>query len=225
MAKENLPPPHRPPRFIRIIKARPRLFIAAIIGIVVIALLPADWLMATRLLIGWDICVVIYMIAVYKLFGMGGVAFIRRRAAIEDEGRFGVLILTAAASLASLGAIIALLGHTHGSEHDPKQLMFATLTILLSWCFIHTIFALHYANEFYSAKSAKMIGMTFPNDNEPDYWDFLYFSFVIGMTAQVSDVAVASKAVRRTVLAHGIVSFLFNAALLALVVNIAASAI
>jgi uncharacterized membrane protein len=87
----------------------------------------------------------------------------------------------------------------------------------------HTIFALHYAHEFYSQDGGG--GLTFPGTAEPDYWDFVYFSFVIGMTSQVSDVAVSCQPIRRTATAHGILSFVFNAALLALTVNIAASAI
>jgi uncharacterized membrane protein len=99
----------------------------------------------------------------------------------------------------------------------------AAFTILLSWAFIHTIFALHYAHEFYDETDGG--GLAFPGDREPDYWDFVYFSFVIGMTSQVSDVAITSKLIRRTAAAHGIVSFVFNAALLALTVNLAASAL
>src|SRR5262249_35749031 len=98
------------------------------------------------------------------------------------------------------------------------------VTILLSWTFVHVIFALHYAHEFYAAKP-RGGGLTFPGGDEPDYWDFLYFSLVIGMTSQVSDVAVTGRTIRRTVAAHGVVSFLFNAALIALTVNIAASAL
>ena len=97
------------------------------------------------------------------------------------------------------------------------------LTIVLSWAFIHTMFALHYAHEFYDRTAG---GMAFPGDDrEPDYWDFVYFSFVIGMTSQVSDVDVTSKEIRRTVTAHGVVAFVFNVALLALTINLAASAI
>lgn len=97
---------------------------------------------------------------------------------------------------------------------------------MLSWAFIHTMFALHYAHEFYGENAGRGGGMAFPGgDERPDYWDFIYFSFVIGMTSQVSDVGVTSKQIRRTVAAHGVVSFVFNAALLALTVNIAASAI
>jgi uncharacterized membrane protein len=94
---------------------------------------------------------------------------------------------------------------------------------LLSWAFIHTIFALHYAHEFYDVTAG---GLAFPQGSaDPDYWDFVYFSFVIGMTSQVSDVAVTSKELRRIVTAHGMLSFVFNAALLALTVNLAAGAL
>ena len=100
----------------------------------------------------------------------------------------------------------------------------AAATIMLSWTFIHTIFALHYAHEFYDADING--GLAFPGGAaEPDYWDFVYFSFVIGMTSQVSDVGVTNQQLRRLVAAHGVVSFVFNATLLALTVNIAASAI
>jgi uncharacterized membrane protein len=215
----------RLPRVIRIIHARPRLFIAALVGVLVIVFAPDRWGLASRLLVGWDVGVVLYLIAVFQLMAAGDEARMRRWAALEDEGRFGVLILTVAAALASLGAIVALLGSTHGSTRDALQLGLATLTILLSWTFIHSIFALHYAHEYYGERGGKKSGLNFPGDELPDYWDFVYFSFVIGMTSQVSDVATVSKPIRRTVAAHGIVSFLFNAALLALTVNIAASAI
>jgi uncharacterized membrane protein len=224
MAGNKKPIARRPPRIIRIVRARPRLFIAGAIAVVAALVSPGEW-MTTKALIGWDIGVAFYLLAVTQLLAMGGVDYLRRRAANEDEGRFGILILTAIAALTSLGAIVALLGNTRTGERESMQLALAIVTILLSWGFIHVIFAVHYANEYYAAQRRKTVGMIFPKDDAPDYWDFLYFSFVVGMTSQVSDVAVASKSVRRIVLAHGIVSFLFNVTLLALVVNIAASVI
>jgi uncharacterized membrane protein len=217
---------HRLPRIVRIIRARPRLFVSAAIGLLVIAFLPGQMWVPTRLLVGWDVGVGLYLIAALHLIATSDQKHMRRWAAIEDEGRVAIPVLTVAAALASLGAIIALLGSSHGSNRDPMQLGLATLTILLSWALIHTIFGFHYAHEYYGERGGgKQSGLNFPGNDEPDYWDFVYFSFVIGMTSQVSDVAVASKPIRRTVAAHGIVSFLFNAALLALTVNIAASAI
>jgi uncharacterized membrane protein len=96
---------------------------------------------------------------------------------------------------------------------------------MLSWFFVHSIFAVHYAHEFYGDTGRKSSGLNFPGDDQPDYWDFMYFSFVIGMTSQVSDVAVTDKRIRQTVGLHGVISFFFNVALLALTFNIAASAI
>jgi uncharacterized membrane protein len=225
MTNGKIQPPRRLPHIIRIIRARPLLFIAALVGLIVIAASPPDWLLITRLLVGWDVGIAFYLVAAYQIIASAEASHIQRRASIEDEGQIGILVLTVAAALASLGAIFALLGSTHGGSRDPMQLGLATFTILLSWACIHTIFAFHYAHEYYGEKSKKRSGLAFPNDDKPGYLDFVYFSFVIGMTSRVSDEAVASKPIRRTVAAHDIVSFLFNATLLALTVNIAASAI
>ncbi len=213
----------RLPYIVRVLRARPRLLISVALGIGTLALLPASWRISTRLLIGWDVCVILYLILVYTLMARASVTDIRRHAAREDEGQFLILVLTVVAAVASIGAILAELS-SEGGPRTALQLALAATTIVLSWIFIHTIFALHYAHEFYG-EGGKMSGLNFPGDDEPDYMDFVYFAFVIGMTSQVSDVAVASKPIRRTVNAHGIVSFFFNAALLALTVNIAASAI
>jgi uncharacterized membrane protein len=212
---------------VRIVRARPRLFASALFGLTVIALLPAVLRFATRLLVGWDAGVALYLTLVYYLVAVSQVSHIRLRARVEDEGKTAILVLTAAAALASLGAIVAELGSssTGGSARSPAHLILATVTIVMSWAFTHTIFALHYAHDFYQENGGKGGGLAFPGREEPDYWDFVYFSFVIGMTSQVSDVAIISKTMRRTASAHGIVSFVFNAALLALAVNIAASAI
>jgi uncharacterized membrane protein len=183
-----------------------------------------DWRPATRLLVGWDISVGLYLVLVAHVMAVCDVHRIRARAAREDEGQLTILALTVTAALASLAAIFAELGSASGAARRPSHIVLAALTILLSWAFIQAIFALHYAHEFYDDTDGG--GMMFPGgDLEPDYWDFVYFSFVVGMTSQVSDVGVTSKRIRRTVAAHGVVAFVFNAALLALTVNIAASAI
>jgi uncharacterized membrane protein len=154
------------------------------------------------------------------------VRHIRRRARLQDEGQYAILSLTATAALASLGAIVAILGMSGASEWQPIHLLLGILTILLSWSFTHIMFALHYAHEFYDQDGGRGGGLLFPGDlKEPDYWDFLYFSFVIGMTNQVSDVAVTGRPIRHTVSVHAIISFFFNVTLLALTINILASAI
>jgi len=211
-------------RAIRIVRARPRLFLSALIGLVVVAALPGDWSLITRMIIGWDIAVALYLAAAFQIMKRADLHYIRRRALLQDEGRFAILVLTVAAALASLAVIIIELGTQPGVVREPARLLLAIVTIALSWSFIHIIFALHYAHE-YHAENRKGGGLAFPGDEPADYGDFVYFSFGIGMTSQVSDVQVTSRAMRRIVTAHSTVSFAFNVALLALMVNIAASAI
>ena len=224
------PPPRRSPLPLRVVRARPRLFFSGAFGVVVTVVLfvATSWRPATRLLVGWDIAITLYLVLAFEMMAGERIHKIRERAAEQDEGRVAILVLTVAAALASLAAIVVELGTSggNGGAREPYRLIVATITIVLSWAFIHTIFALHYAHDFYGENAGRGGGMVFPGgEAEPDYWDFVYFSFVIGMTSQVSDVGVTSKPIRRTVAAHGIVSFFFNAALLALTVNIAASAL
>jgi len=212
---------------VRIVRARPRLFSSFGVFVAIAAILSVvtTWRLSPRLLVGWNIGMGLYLGLAFHMMAASDVVSIRRRAADEDEGKFAMLVLTVASALASLAAIIAELSSTlNGGARQPTQLVLAITTIVLSWAFIHTMFALHYAHEFYDDEGGG--GLTFPGpDEDPDYWDFMYFSFVIGMTSQVSDVGITSKPIRRTVAAHGVVSFVFNVALLALTVNIAASAI
>ena len=217
----------RLPRSVRIVRARPRLFVSAAVGLAVLAaLMLMDWRMVVRLLIAWDVGVVLYLGLVLHLAAVSEAHHIRRHARVQDEGQVMILVLTALAALASLAAIFALLSSAAPNNRQAADLVLATLTIVFSWAFTHSMFALHYAHEYYDENDGRGGGMSFPGENEePDYWDFLYFSFVIGMCAQVSDITVTCKPIRRTVFAHSVVSFVFNAALLALTVNIAASAI
>jgi len=208
------------PRPARVVLSRPRTFIALAIGLGSLLILPPAWRLATRLLVGWDIFIGIYMVLAYVTVFSCSIAQIRRQAAIQDDGRFFILAMTGLGAFASIAAILMELAI---KPQQTPQLVLAVVTIVLSWAMIHTTFALHYAHDYYRGKDAG--GLAFPGDDKPDYWDFVYFSFVIGMTAQVSDVGITDKVIRRTATAHGVVSFIFNTALVALMVNIAASAI
>src|SRR5947208_6696533 len=208
---------------VRLVYARPRTFISMAIGAVAFFLLPDSLRLVTRLLVGWDVFAALYLALVYIMMLRCGVAHIRRDAVLQDDGRFLILLVTALGAFASIAAIVFELG---SSNRSAPQLTLATVTIALSWAAVHTTFALHYAHDYY--RGAKPGGLQFPSGDQhdhADYWDFVYFSFVIGMTAQVSDVGITDKTIRRTATAHGIISFVFNTALLALMVNIAASAI
>ncbi len=213
----------RMPKPVRLVYARPRTFVAIALGIIAFFVLPQSLRLVTRLLIGWDVFVAIYVVLVYIMMLRSDVGTIRRIAALQDDGRFLIPLLTALGAFASLAAIVSELGE---ARHKPIELIFATATVALSWMAVHTAFALHYAHDYY--RGDKPGGLQFPSGDKhdhADYWDFVYFSFVIGMTAQVSDVGITDKTIRRTVTGHGIISFVFNTALLALMVNIAASAI
>jgi uncharacterized membrane protein len=213
------------PRPLRILCARPRTFTSIAIGVVTFFLLPQTLRIVTRALLAWDIFVAIYLVLAFGMFVRNtGVTHIRRQAALQDDGRFLILMVTATGAFASIAAIVSELGAQH---RGAAELVLATVTIALSWAMVHTTFALHYAHDYY--RGAKAGGLMFPSGKDtgeqPDYWDFVYFSLVIGMTAQVSDVGITDKTIRRTATAHGVVSFVFNTALVALMVNIAASAI
>jgi uncharacterized membrane protein len=211
------------PKPVRIVYGRPRTFVAFAIGIVAFLLLPDSLRLVTRLLIGWDIFAGLYLLLVWTMMARCRLAHIRRNAILQDDGSILILLIAALGAFASIAAIVFELGQGH---RTPWELGLATATIALSWAAVHTIFALHYAHDYY--RGAKPGGLTFPagdKPEDPDYWDFVYFSFVVGMTAQVSDVGITTKGIRRTATAHGIVSFIYNTALVALMVNIAASAI
>jgi uncharacterized membrane protein len=210
-------------RIVRVAKGHARLWISVILGLVVFIVTPPDFGLARRLLIGWDVALLLYLVATGAMMSGAKTAEIKQHADAQDEGAFALMVLTVAAAGASFGAIFAELA---ASKQDPGfgPQALAILTVLLSWTFTHTIFALHYAYEFYG-EGTRASGLKFPDNNRPDYWDFVYFSFVIGMTFQVSDVAVTVKSIRRSVLTHGIIAFFFNTAIVALMVNLAANAI
>lgn len=208
------------PRAVRIVYGRPRTFMALAIGLASLLVMPDAWRVATRLLVAWDIFAALYLVFAYATMLTFNTDRIHRLAKLQDDGRFIILAMTGIGAFASLAAIVLELGIT---PRQTPQLVLAVVTITLTWSAIHTTFALHYAHDYY--RGIKAGGLAFPGGDKPDYWDFVYFSFVIGMTAQVSDVGITDRLIRRTATAHGIVSFVFNTALLALMVNIAASAI
>ncbi len=211
---------HQPRMLARLAHLHARLLISIAVGVAVtLALSASDWRTPTRVLAGWDSGVALYLVLVNWVIRRSGLSEIRRRAAIQDEGAFAVLILTAAAAIASLAAIVFEIGETQ-SGGAWGELAVGMGTIVLSWLFMNTIFALHYAHEYYGERSDDAIGgLKFPGTQAPVYWDFQYFSFVVAMTCQVSDVAITSKVIRRVVTIQGILAFFFNLAVLALTIN------
>jgi uncharacterized membrane protein len=208
-------------RIVRVARGHARLWISATLGVATFAggtALVGNSGLIARLLMAWDVGVACYLIATAVMMGRSTTAEIRKHSAAHDEGAAAILVLTVAAAVASLGAVFA--GLAGGGNLNTAL---AVATVVLSWTFIHTIFALHYAYEFYGDDDSAN-GLDFPGDDKPDYWDFIYFAFVLGSTFQVSDVAVTNKWIRRVVVTHGVLAFFFNAAVVALTVNLAANA-
>ena len=175
----------------------------------------ADLRASTAALLGWDAGTLAYLAASLRVALTASPAEARARAETLDRGRWSVLAATLAAVIVSLGAVV--LDLSDGGA-GPWRVALALGTVLLSWCFVHVLFANHYAHEHRLRG-----GIDFPGgDGDPDLGEFLYLAFTVGMTAQVSDVTTSSAATRRLVLAHGLVSFLFNAAVVAAAVNIVA---
>lgn len=217
----------RHPLPIRFVQLHNKLLLATVIGVVVSLLLPAGFKTPACILIGWDVGLGVYLVWTYTMMWRTAVENIRLRAAEEDEGAGFILILSIAATAASFVAIaFALGGMKAGGESAvlpggvAAHVVLAINTILLSWTFVHTIFTFHYAHEYYADRRDGAIGgLEFPHDSKPDYRDFLYFSLVIGMTSQTSDVNICSKVMRRMAAIHGVLSFFFNLTVLALTVN------
>ena len=211
------------PWILRFARGHVRLWTAIVVGVLVYLFTPASFPTSTRFLLGWDVGVAFYLIVVIATMARSTPSEIRYHSAMQDEGAFALLLLVVTAAVVSMGAIFAeLVGIKQSQPGYGFHVALAMATVVLSWIFTQTIFALHYAHEFYGT-GRRAAGLKFPGDEKPDYWDFVYFAFVIGMTFQVSDVGITHREIRRTVVAHGLLSFFFTAAILALAVNIAAS--
>ncbi|QFU14905.1 DUF1345 domain-containing protein [Microvirga thermotolerans] len=204
----------------------PRLLLAVLVGAAVALALPESLVLNSRILIGWDVGVVAYVAMIGLMALRSSIGQMQRRARLEDEGALVILVLTLLAAVASLGAIaVELQGIRGDREADTAfRLAVAGVTIICSWFFVHTIFAVHYAHEYYGDEGERG-GLQFMQTPKPDYWDFMYFAFNFGAAAQTSDVVVLSKRMRRLALAHTVLSFLFNTTVLALAVNVGAGLI
>jgi uncharacterized membrane protein len=204
-----------------------RLIYGLVVGVCV-ALLPVPTTWPFRALLGWCAGAAVYLLLAWWLAEVFDSKNTRSRAQAQDEPSvviFGVMLM---AVLACVAAIVLLLKQVQTLEGTERFLHMglAMLALAMSWLFIHTLFAFRYAHRYYQEKKRKEpdgAGLVFPNQPDPDYFDFLYYSFVIGMTSQVSDVQVSSREMRRLTLGHGILSFAFNVLIVALTINVLAS--
>ena len=217
-------------RLSKTVNIRRRLLVCIVIASIVGVLLPASVKVTARLLGSWDIFTICFLGLNWRVMLRASPDAMRRFAQQEDEGRGLILSLVTAAACLSVVAI-GLISHDKGKENSLLlfHIGLSIFTIISSWLLVHTIFAQHYAHTYYGAdrelSQCKADGLDFPGELEPDYWDFLYFSFVVGMTSQVSDVNVTSRQMRKLSLIHGVLSFFFNTTIVAMTINIIAGAI
>lgn len=198
-----------------------------------VAVLLPSWLrLPSRVLCIWDAGMLFFLLMSWWVMLRATPATMRQNAQRQDEGRLVILSVVTAAACVSILAIGFMLKDAKDASGALVILhvVLAAVTILGSWLLVHTIFALHYAHGYYqdgssSLEDCKAEGLDFPGDIEPDYWDFLYFSFVIGMTSQVSDVEIQSRDMRRLALLHSVLSFFFNTAIVAMSINLIAGLI
>lgn len=222
------------PRAFRAFAVRPRLSVSLAIGAVVwAACVWGGWGLSwsSCAILGWDaVCAAFLLLAGPMLVGKDA-AGISAQAATQDEGQgviLGLVIIATAASLAAVGAELSLARSADGVERAVRITLAAT-TVAASWAMMQLIFALHYAHEFYAPRpssetpNAVAGGLDFPGEEDPDYWDFVHFSVVIGVACQTADVAFTSKALRRTGTLHGVAAFVFNTIVVALTINLIAS--
>jgi uncharacterized membrane protein len=199
-----------------------RFYVALAVGLAVLAATIAMGFgsKALRTLLAGNAFFLAYLVLTALYLGRATAAHLRRAAVADDEGLPLILLLTAVAVALSVGAIFLLL--RDAGEAATRGGVLAVAGVPLGWLTLHTLAAFHYARLYYAPAAGRDSGgLEFPGTAEPGPWDFLYFAFVIGMTAQVADVAVSSTRMRRAALVHGAAAFFFNAVILALAVNAA----
>lgn len=178
-----------------------------------------------RLLLGWDVGALAYLGLAWIAVAVADDDMTRVRAQMYDQSGFIIFLLVLTAASASFVAIAFLAGGIKELPFWPRAgyLLLTVAALLLSWLLIQTLFAFHYAHLYYARPEdgdEHQRGLKFPDEGEPDYLDFAYYAFVVGMTSQVSDVAVMARHMRRVTLIHGILSFVFNIMILAMSINI-----
>lgn len=188
---------------------------------------PTDW--PFRALIGWCAGVTVYLLLAWWLAESFNSKNTRQRSQAQDEPSVVIFLVMVLAVLACVGSITLLLQKVKDMAGTERilHMVLAMVALALSWLFIQTIYAFRYAHRYYQEEKNKEPdgpGLEFPNQPDPDYFDFLYYAFVIGMTSQVSDVQVTSREMRRLTLGHSILAFAFNVLVVALTINVLAGA-
>ncbi|WDZ51974.1 DUF1345 domain-containing protein [Acinetobacter vivianii] len=217
-------------RFATGIKHRPYLSATFSLGLLIYAALHffTDWKWATCLQLGWNIAIWLYLFLILKMMWHLDATHILKRAQQQDEGKWVILTVVLIAIVVCFISIVVQLSHVPKDFPILKSaLILLTIgTIFSTWLLLHTLFAIHYAHDYYLAKSRHQeVGLDFPKTDQPDYLDFIYFSYIIGTSAQTADVSITSSSLRHLNIFHCVLAFIFNTVILAVAINVAASLI
>ena len=210
---------------VRIIRLHWTLLAALTVAVIVGLVLPAEWRALTRAALGWDSGVAVFLVVtMVKLVRSRSTDQIRQRAADLDDAGRAVLPLSLLAATASIAIVIGEAASAPAHQASGTAALVLG-TVALSWCFVHLIFALHYAHAFYGSGDGggDRGGLIFPGETEPDYWDFLHFALIIGVACQTADIQIADRRLRRIGTIHSVTAFVFNTLILALGINFAVS--
>jgi len=200
-------------------------FVVAVVVYLIVQIKHIDIL--THVMIGWDTFSLLMIVQSWITFSITTSQQIREQSKVQDPSRTIIFLIVLIATLASFFAVLLLLITKEKFKNTESfHLITAIAGMVLSWIFIHTIFTLRYAHLFYGDNDENpgthAGGLEFPGDKKPDYLDFAYFAFVLGMTFQVSDVQITSKRLRRFAMFHGLLSFGYNTIMIALTINLIA---
>ncbi|MGH8747420.1 MAG: DUF1345 domain-containing protein [Burkholderiales bacterium] len=210
------------------LNAMRRLAAALAVGIATFLAQPEAISWHTRAISSWDLGALVYLCLAWWFIARADAGVTREHALGQDQSGYIIFLFAVGASCASIIAIGFVVGTIRELAFWPRtwHLALTIDALISSWLLIQTVFAFHYARRYYASLRGNRVApaeLLFPGDREPDYLDFAYFSFVVGMTSQTSDVAVRSRPMRRLTLVHGVLAFIFNIAVLALSINIIAS--
>jgi uncharacterized membrane protein len=200
-----------------------KLLTSIVVGVALFFVLPEHWGTLARVLVSWNGGVALFLVWVFVWMSGCSAEQLYQKYKEDDETAVIVLVVVTCAALVSLVAIVALLStvrHVTGLQR-AMHVSLAAATVLSSWLLVPTMFTLHYANEFYSASDDDR-PLQFPQTLRPVFWDFAYFSFTIAAACQTADVSTANTSIRKAVLAHSLIAFIFNASILGFAINISA---
>jgi uncharacterized membrane protein len=201
-----------------------KLWAAAFVGVILVFALPSHWTWITRVLTGWNGTMLVLVPLIY--IWMRTLDSKQLRARYEEEDPTGpvILLLVVIGALLSMMGIIALLSTIKQVAPSERiaHLVLSAATIVNSWLLVHTMFTIHYADMYYSVAEGDPPPLSFPDTPAPLFWDFVYFSFTIGVACQTADVSTRQTEIRKTVTIHSVVAFVFNLAVLGFAINVSA---